>query len=260
MNLYHDHPLASHPGRDETLLQVQKQYWWPGIKEWIMNYIKECAMCQQNKILMHQTKNPLYRIGTLPNACPFEQIAMDLITGLPHYEGMDAILTIVDQGCLRAAVFLPCSTTITGPQITQLYLDHIYQWFGLPTKMISNQDPQFTSHFGKALTKASFLSPLPPPLGQGLWLLPPPSPPLWLPLSLSIPLPQRRNSVFGPFVLAGTWTRAGSSLSWRRRSARHPPLQLPGWNSCPRGTRTSCRAPSSWFLPQRPSLSPRSRR
>jgi hypothetical protein len=74
-----------------------------------------------------------------------------LITGLPPVKGKDAILTIVDQGCSHVAIFLPCSTTITGPGIMQLYHDHVFRWFRLPTKVISNQDPQFTSHFSKAL-------------------------------------------------------------------------------------------------------------
>ncbi len=47
---------------------------------------------------------------------------------------------------------MPCFTTITGMGITQLYLDHIYRWFGLPTKLITDRDPRFTSHFGRALT------------------------------------------------------------------------------------------------------------
>jgi len=33
---------------------------------------------------------------------------MDLITGLPPIKGKDAILTIVDQGCSRATIFLAC--------------------------------------------------------------------------------------------------------------------------------------------------------
>jgi transposase InsO family protein len=49
-------------------------------------------------------------------------------------------------------MFIPCSTTITGPDVTQLYLDNIYRWFGLLRKIISDQDPRFTSHFGQALT------------------------------------------------------------------------------------------------------------
>jgi len=51
---------------------------------------------------------------------------MDLITGLPPIKGKDAILTIVDQGCSRAAIFLACDTTITGPGIAQLYMDHVF--------------------------------------------------------------------------------------------------------------------------------------
>jgi hypothetical protein len=78
---------------------------------------------------------------------------MDLITGLPKSKGNDAILTIVDYGCLQAAIFPPCSTTITGVGIAQLYLEHIFQWFGLPQKIISNRDPRFTSHFARELTK-----------------------------------------------------------------------------------------------------------
>jgi transposase InsO family protein len=77
---------------------------------------------------------------------------MDLITGLPPVGDKDAILTIVDQGCSRAAIFLPCSTTIMGLGVAKLYQDHVFRWFGLPMKIISDRDTRFTSHFGKALT------------------------------------------------------------------------------------------------------------
>jgi hypothetical protein len=37
--------------------------------------------------------------------------------------------------------------------VAKLYHDYIFQWFGLPTKIISDRDPRFTSHFSKALLK-----------------------------------------------------------------------------------------------------------
>src|SRR5260221_9277243 len=121
------------------------------MNQWIADYVKGCTICQQNKVQTHKIKTPLYRITISETAMPFQQIAMDLITGLPNHQGKDAILTIVDHGCSRATVFLPCTSTITGPGITQLYFENVYRWFGLPTKMISDRDPRFTSHFGKAL-------------------------------------------------------------------------------------------------------------
>ena len=153
LRMYHDHPSSGHPGRDETIRKVQERFWWPRMKEWIAKYVQGCSTCQQSKILTHRPKVPMYKIPTISNARPFQRVAMDLITGLPQKKGYNAILTIVDQGCSRAAIFLPCSTEITGPGIAQLYFDHVYRWFGLPDKIISDRDPRFTSHFGRALTK-----------------------------------------------------------------------------------------------------------
>jgi hypothetical protein len=120
---------------------------------WITNYVKGCATCQQNKIITHKAHTPIYCIPTTDHTLPFQQVAMDLITGLPMCNGKNAILTIVDHGCSRAVIFLPCATSITGAGIAQLYLDNVYHWFGLPTKVISDRDPHFTSHFGCTLSQ-----------------------------------------------------------------------------------------------------------
>jgi RNase H-like domain found in reverse transcriptase/Integrase zinc binding domain len=126
MNIWHKGSINGHPGRDETIRRINREYFWPGAKTWIIEYIKGCATCQQNKNLTHRIKTPLFQIPSSINAKPFSHIAMDLITGLPESNGYDAILTIVDHGCSRAAIFLPCSTTITGAGIAQLYLEHLF--------------------------------------------------------------------------------------------------------------------------------------
>jgi len=95
----------------------------------------------------------MYRIPTSENALPFQHVSLDLIMQLPKSRGHDTVLTLVDHSCTRVAIFLPCSTTVTGPGIAQLYLDNIYRWFGLPSKLISDRNPHFTSHFGKALAQ-----------------------------------------------------------------------------------------------------------
>jgi hypothetical protein len=99
-----------------------------------------------------KNKTPLYHIPGDPSEHPFNMIAMDLITQLPPSNGYNTILTIVDQGCSHAALFLPCSMTIMGKGIAKLYLQNVFPWFGVPSKMISDRDPRFTSNFGKALT------------------------------------------------------------------------------------------------------------
>ena len=50
----HDHPTAGHPGRDETLQRTKRVAHWPRMNQWVANYVKGCATCQQNKILTHR--------------------------------------------------------------------------------------------------------------------------------------------------------------------------------------------------------------
>ena len=138
---HHNHPTAGHPERDATFQAVNRTYWWSGMRKWIAEYVKGCTTCQQNKNLTHRRKTLLYHIPPPPNTQPFEVILMDLITQLPKSRGKDAILIIVDHGCTRVATFLPCMTTITTEGVAQLYMEHVYRWFGLPKKIISDQDP-----------------------------------------------------------------------------------------------------------------------
>jgi hypothetical protein len=63
---------------------------------------------------------------------PFQYISMDLITDLPSSKGHNSMLTIVDQGCSKAAKFLPCQKTIDRPEVARLYLVHLVPLFGLP--------------------------------------------------------------------------------------------------------------------------------
>ena len=105
---WHDLLVGGHPGRDETVCQVVANYHWLNAQSWIEQYVKGCTVCQQMKNLMHQPKIPPYSILVPEMPQPFTQVAMDLITRLPLSHGYNAILTIVDHGCTRAAIFLPC--------------------------------------------------------------------------------------------------------------------------------------------------------
>ena len=54
MHTYHD-GLSGHPGRDKTIRKVLQCFYWPGARQWVEQYMKGCATCQQNKNLTHKT-------------------------------------------------------------------------------------------------------------------------------------------------------------------------------------------------------------
>jgi hypothetical protein len=121
----HDSPFAGHPGIVNTWELVKESYEGPRLRQFVEEYVKGCTQCQESKTNVHRSKAPLQRFDTDVKAGPFQKISMDLITDLPLSQGYDSILTIVDQGCSKAAKFIPCNKTITGPHVAQLYLTHL---------------------------------------------------------------------------------------------------------------------------------------
>jgi hypothetical protein len=84
---------------------------------------------------------------------PFQTISVDLITNLPVSRGFDSIFTVVDHGCSKAAVFLPCQKTIDAMGVASLYTERIFPFYGIPRRVISDRDPRFTAQFTKELCK-----------------------------------------------------------------------------------------------------------
>ena len=128
----HDSPAAGHPGISNTWELVREQYEGPRLREFVEQYVKGCTRCQESKTNMHRSKAPLQRFDTPVEEGPFQYISMDLIMDLPKSQGFDSILTIVDQGCSKAAKFIPCTKTIDGTGVALEYLKHLVPWFGLP--------------------------------------------------------------------------------------------------------------------------------
>lgn len=148
--MYHDAPLAGHPGQHKTLELITRDYWWPGISRDVKKYVNGCALCQQNKPLHRPGKVPLSP-HDVPSA-PWESVSMDLIGPLPESKGMDAILVVV---CLYSKRIhtMPCRTTITALGVAELLRDNIFKHHGLPRKFISDRGPQFIAEVMTELYK-----------------------------------------------------------------------------------------------------------
>ena len=80
-------------------------------------------MCQSTKPNTVQPKAPIYPITTAEVVPPFHTISFNLITNLPLSNGFDSILTVINHGCSKATIFLPCMKMIGTNGITKLYAE-----------------------------------------------------------------------------------------------------------------------------------------
>jgi hypothetical protein len=111
---HHDLPAYGHPGISRTTELVSRHYWWPRLRQDVLDYVKGCADCQHNKVNTHTKKAVLSPIFARPEALPLETVAMDFIIKLPLSKGYDSILTITDHDCTKMTIFIPCNESISA--------------------------------------------------------------------------------------------------------------------------------------------------
>ena len=79
---------------------------------------------------------------------------MDFVTSLPGSpKGHEAIRVIVDR-MMKTTHFIPVKINYSLDQLAQIYINEIVNLHGVPTSVVSNRDPRFTSKFWESLHKA----------------------------------------------------------------------------------------------------------
>jgi transposase InsO family protein len=117
----------------------------------VKEYISTCPSCLSIKPrnnrppgLLHPIPHPLRR---------WQQVTLDLITGLPRTpDGFDAILVVVDK-CSKLLHLIPTTSSVTAPELADLFFREIVRHHGIPSSIISDRDPRFTSSFWSQLWK-----------------------------------------------------------------------------------------------------------
>ena len=77
-------------------------------------------------------------------------IAMDFIEALPRVNGKTVILIVVDRFS-KFAHFIPLGHPYTTASMAMAFFQDIVRLHGLPSSIVSDRDPVFTSSFWKEL-------------------------------------------------------------------------------------------------------------
>eukprot|EP00253_Pinus_taeda_P022101 PITA_22101 len=149
MDEFHISHYAGHPGYQKMITTIRKEYFWPGMKRNIVEYLAQCLACQQIKA---EHQHPAGLLQPLPiSEWKWEIISMDFITGLPRTKkNNDSIMVVVDK-LSKAAHFIPVQSTYRAAQIAHMFMQNVFRLHGLPKTIISDHDVKFTSAFWKTL-------------------------------------------------------------------------------------------------------------
>jgi transposase InsO family protein len=141
---HHETPAAGHPGRSKTLELLKRTYFWPKMQQFVDRFVKNCHTCQRSRTSRHAPFGIL-RPLPIPDR-PWQDIAMDFVTGLPWSEGCDAIWVVIDR-LTKGRHLVPCLSTVDAKDLADLFLQHVFRLHGIPESIVSDRGPQFAAAF-----------------------------------------------------------------------------------------------------------------
>ena len=140
----HDSPLGGHSRYLKTFYRCKKDFYWIGMVKDLKQYVRECDVCQR---LKNETCFPtgLLQPLTIPER-PWLDVSMELIEGLPKSHIKTVVFVVVDR-LTKYAHLIPLSHPYTAAKVANLYIQFVFKLHGMPSTIVSDRDPVFTSKF-----------------------------------------------------------------------------------------------------------------
>ena len=146
----HDSPVGGHSGAPATVQMIRSLFFWPGMRNTILQFVQSCSVCLQAK--PDRARYPgLLQPLPVPSSA-WEIISMDFIEGLPLSGSSNTILVVVDKYS-KFAHFVPLRHPFSAASVARVFMDNIYRLHGLPKSIISDRDWIFTSNLWQLLFK-----------------------------------------------------------------------------------------------------------
>ncbi|KAF8736674.1 hypothetical protein RHS02_06245, partial [Rhizoctonia solani] len=127
LRIFHDSPLAGHPGRQCTLELVSRNYYWPRIHADTYWHVDSCKTCQQIRKPKYLSIPP--QPLELPSR-PWQHMSYDMIVDLPKDGNSNSILVIVDS-FTKYIILVECSKKLKAPKLADLFLKHVWKCYTL---------------------------------------------------------------------------------------------------------------------------------
>ena len=127
----------------KRMRKVLRNWVWPRLHRDVQRYVRTCVLCQKMKHATHKTWGLCQPILA---PYPWHTVTLDLVGKFTPASGTDLTycLVIVDKFS-KYVILRAVPETCDSQMVADLFMQAVVTTFGVPTKVISDRGPQFTS-------------------------------------------------------------------------------------------------------------------
>ena len=146
--LHHDTPVTGHLGIGNTYELLHCDYYWPNMQGFVRRYVRHCHVCKRSKGSCFKKQGVLQPLPVPDQR--WQDLSIDLVTGIPEVHGCDAIYCVVDR-LSKERHYIGTTKKLHAEGLANLFLKHVWKHHGLPRSIVSDRGLQFISDFWKFL-------------------------------------------------------------------------------------------------------------
>jgi hypothetical protein len=143
---FHGTSFSMHFDAKRTTEKILRNFYWPSLKEDVLQHIKSCKNCLRGKYRT-VSRSAISIPMDIPSG-PWLMIGIDAKTGLPMTErGHDMFWMVTDYFTGMMHIIPSKKEGQTSEKLARLFLAEVFRHHGLPLKIVSDRDTLFTAGF-----------------------------------------------------------------------------------------------------------------
>jgi len=146
------HDALGYFGYKKTYDRIAETYFRPSLSKVVKAYVSGCPQCIQNKTARRLPEGSLLPIDADPLPAAFDTVSFEIIVSLPFSKGFDAVMVVVDKFS-KYGIFIPAMSNFTAESAARYFFDNVVRQGWLPTKFITDRDPQWIKGFWRHLAQ-----------------------------------------------------------------------------------------------------------
>lgn len=141
-SFFHSSPVGGHLGIMKTIAKIRRHYIWKGMDRDIAGRVRACHLCSLSKPAQNT------RLGLLASELAertMEKVFIDYVGKFPRSKSGNTMLLVCVDAFSKFVWLLPLRQATSKSTIKVLQTS-LFQHFGVPSTIVSDNGSQFTSH------------------------------------------------------------------------------------------------------------------